>query len=461
MNIMSEGSYEEYQEGIKEDVKSCLEETPVQPILLIGSGLSQRYFSGPSWDRLLSELVEQCPLVPRQYAYYKQKHESPIDIGTELAEYYREWAWGDGSKHFPEELFDPDQPPDVYLKYRVSVLFEELVEQQLQRGVSDGLQKEINAMQKVHPHAIITTNYDRFLENLFPEYEPIIGQKILTANYQHIGEIFKIHGCASDPNSLVLTRKDYDSFFAKKKYLSAKLLTFFAEHPLLILGYSASDPNIQAILSDIDEILSPKGELIPNIYLVQWYTNPEGSLPLQSECLIPIGDERSVRIKTIIANDFTWIYEAFASNEALPAVNPQVLRALMARTYSLVRHDIPKRTVEIDYATLENVTASEESLAKLYGITTLNSPSDVNARYPYSLTHVAEKLGYGSWHYAHQLIQRVRSETGINIKESDNNYHIAIKSGKVGYTHKYSEAAVALLEAVRDGQEYTLDMDTG
>ncbi|WP_202020915.1 SIR2 family protein [Pseudomonas sp. ADAK18] len=79
---------------------------------------------------------------------------------------------------------------------------------------------------------MITTNYDQLLEECFPEYETIVGQKILYADHSSIGEIFKIHGCASHPESIVLTRADYDEFVKRKKYLSAKLLAFFAEHPL-------------------------------------------------------------------------------------------------------------------------------------------------------------------------------------------------------------------------------------
>ncbi len=47
------------------------------------------------------------------------------------------------------------------------------------------------------------------------------------------------------PLSLVLTQGDYEAFETDKKYLSAKLLTYFAEHPLLFIGYGANDPNIR------------------------------------------------------------------------------------------------------------------------------------------------------------------------------------------------------------------------
>ena len=43
-----------------------------QPIPFVGSGLSKRYFNGPSWDELLAYLAKSCPLIDKDYAYYKQ-----------------------------------------------------------------------------------------------------------------------------------------------------------------------------------------------------------------------------------------------------------------------------------------------------------------------------------------------------------------------------------------------------
>jgi len=99
-------------------------------------------------------------------------------------------------------------------------------------------------LQLIRPHALITTNYDQFLEVGFPEYQPVIGQSIIQGTQTLTGEIFKVHGCVSDYPSLVFTHEDYEEFARKKKYLSAKLLTYFSEHPLLFVGYSVSDHNI-------------------------------------------------------------------------------------------------------------------------------------------------------------------------------------------------------------------------
>ena len=448
--------FEIYRAQTTEDVRTCLTGMAVQPILFVGSGLSQRYFHGPSWEALLSEMKNMCPLLDNDFGYYKQKHLELIDIGTVFSDAFREWAWTSGRRRFPSKHFEASSPSSVYLKHMVCKHLKKLLPDKWKPA--ETLETEIDALRTIGPHAIITTNYDQLLEHVFVEYKPIVGQRILHANYSSIGEILKIHGCVTEPESLTLNREDYNEFKAKKKYLSAKLLTFFSEHPLVFLGYRASDPNVQAILADIDEILSPNGELIPNIYLVEWLPGAEATGDHPREALISVGSERGVRVKRICADSFEWVYDCFKSDSALEAVNPKLLRALMARTFQLVRHDIPKRKVEVDYTTLEHAVSQDGELAKLYGITTLANPSAVNARYPFSLTQVAKELGHPTWHKANQLIDRLAREKEVNLKASDNKYHVAIMAGSVMQTHKYSQAAVDLLRSVETDEPYNLDL---
>jgi hypothetical protein len=165
---------------------------------------------------------------------------------------------------------------------------------------------ELEALRKIRPHAIITTNYDQFLEIVFPDYSPIVGQQIIRGPIVSIGEIFKIHGCASQPGSLVFTKSDYDEFMRKKKYLSAKMLTYFSEHPLLFIGYSASDPNIRAILSDIDEAPPISGGIISNVFIAEWRRDiPKDEYPSR-EKLIAIEESRSIRVNAIETESFHW-----------------------------------------------------------------------------------------------------------------------------------------------------------
>ncbi len=308
------------------------------------------------------------------------------------------------------------------------------------------------------PHAIITTNYDSLIESIFPDFEPVIGQQILRANTFSIGELFKIHGSVTDSKSLVLTDSDYEEFSKKKKYLSAKLLAFFAEHPLLFIGYSASDPNIHEILSDIDEILTVENSLIPNIYILERDDNlAEADYP-QREKTIVIDEDRSIRVKSIATSDFSWVYNSFNNSGAIEQINPKLLRSLLARTYELVRHDIPRATIEVDFQTLEHAVGTEGGLAKLYGITTVDDPSKFNAQYPFSITVVGQELGYKGWHDVQQLLAKVEREKGVNIKESDNCYHIKIKFGEKSSTHKYSQSLIDLLSQVKDNEEYEVNI---
>jgi len=451
-------NYTEYKKNVIDDITACLESMGCQPIFFVGSGLSKRYFGGPSWEELLKIMSNQCPIIDKDFAYYKQSYDTLIKIGDVFSDIYKEWAWGSGKDEFPDDLFDATKPSNVYLKYKIAEYFESITPDSIESINDVTLKEEINLLRTVCPHAIITTNYDRFLEKVFYEYEPIVGQKILHTSHTSLGEIFKIHGCASEPESLVLTENDYEEFTAKKKYLSAKLLTYFAEHPLLFIGYSAEDPNIRSILSDIDEIISSNNELIPNIYILEWKSHISDSEYPQREKIILIDNNRSVRIKSISSSSFNWIFEAFGINDVMDRVNPKLLRGLLARTYELVRHDIPKKSVEVDYQTLEHAVNTDDGLAKIYGITTLNDPRAFNATYPYNLTQVAEKLGYNSWHYANQLIERIYEGTSIDIKESDNKYHTSVKSGARSQVHKYSESFIDLLIKVRDHEDYTVNI---
>jgi hypothetical protein len=255
-----------------------------------------------------------------------------------------------------------------------------------------------------------------------------------------------------------LTASDYSGWNDRKKYLSAKLLTYFLEHPVLIVGYSAQDPNVLAVLRDIDEILASSGDIVSNIYYVIYDdTIGEESNP-GKEVLLDLGNGSSMRVKAIYTNDLSWVYRSFAASEGIENVNPKILRALISRTYDLVRHDIPKATLEVNYETLEQAVNDENALPKLLGITSVSDPEQFNAAYPYTLTAVSKKLGFMGWHSAHKLVSELTDKMGVNIKESDNQYHIAVKSGESSMVHKYSDAFVSLLQKVRDGEDYEIKL---
>ncbi|CUI33258.1 SIR2 family protein [Pseudomonas sp. S 311-6] len=454
--------YEQYQLDITADVEKVLADAECQPILFVGSGFSKRYAAGPNWEELLATLAAQCPLIDKDFAYYKQTYSGDLKrIGSIFTDAYREWAWGKGKSHFPADYFAASAPADIFIKHSIAGILENLGPN---AGGSYGdakLDSEIEALKNISAHAIITTNYDQVIEPLFPEYDVIVGQQIMRKGYLAIGEIFKIHGCRTSPSSLVFNEADYQRFEEDHKYLSAKLLTYFIEHPLIFIGYRADDPNIKAILYDVHRMVrSATTDLIPNIYILQWDESiTEASYPAR-EHVISVAPDINIRIKSISAASFDWVFQAFGQAGDLEKINTKLLRALMARSVELIRSDIPKKNIEINFEQLEHAVESGESFARLFGVTSLSDPSKVNLDYKYAATGVGQKLGYDTWHEVRKIINHIKEETGFDITSTDNKYHIAIKLGHKSpqLTHRYTDAAVDLFRKVINGEEYEIDM---
>jgi len=450
------GRYQRYVDEIREDISETVKAFGCQPILFIGSGLAKRYCNAPNWEELLGHLAGECSLIDKGLGFYKQQlHNSMPDIGEAFAAKYQEWAWGTGHNEFPEDMFGDNIESASYIKRKIADFLGGLLPPSEDAFAAGTYKAEIEALRAIKPHAIITTNYDQMLELLFPDLQPIIGQQILKGQQVSIGEIFKIHGCVSDYSGLVFTASDYAAFAKKKKFLSAKLLTFFNEHPLLFVGYSATDPNIRAILSDIDEALPEKGGIIPNVYILEWNDSLKSDSNPPREKVIATEEDRSVRVKLIEAADFEWVFEAFSANPILNNINPKVLRALVARSYELVRHDIPMTKVDADFKMLTESVADSSSFANLFGIANISDYSAASAHFKYSATQLGEALGGTSWHPAIKLIKQLRDDSGFNMKASDNVYHRTELVNKT-YFNKYSDEALSLLEKVRDGETYEI-----
>ncbi|HCA18335.1 MAG TPA: SIR2 family protein [Alcaligenes faecalis] len=448
--------YAQYKAEIETDISATLQRLQCQPILFIGSGFSLRYANGPTWEELLTLLAKDCPKIEKDFAYFKQKYGGDLTkVGSHFSEDYFEWAWSkDGKKQFPDSLFSASVPRNAYIKYKAASLLESLRIDEKDSFLSS----ELQSLRKLGPHAVITTNYDSLLESIFPQYEVVVGQSVFRHSSLVAGEIFKIHGSIAQPESIVLTSDDYESFNADKKYLSAKLLTYFAEHPLLFIGYSATDQNIKNILYDMSRMFSHTSGLIPNMYLLQWDNSiTKHSMPAK-EHVLDVGEGISVRIKSISADNFEWIYDAFGAGGTMERVDLKALRSLAHRMHNLIRTDIPTKNIQVNYEALENAISNGEEFGKLFGVTNLGDPSAANANHPYTASQLAERIGVSHWYYANQIIDGIKTETGFDMKGFDNIYHVDIKTGQAANsrTRKYSDAAVSLLRKIHQGLPYEI-----
>ena len=441
-----------YKAKADASIRDLLLEFECQPILFVGSGISRRYFGLPTWHELLKKLFELLPRSDYSYEYYMQKYNNdPVLIGSYLSTLVFEWAWSTGKKEFPDSFFMNQSSKDIFIKYIACKLIKEITPEL--GKIDDHFQKEIESLSDIKPHAIITTNYDFFLEKIFDGYEAITGQKILRYNTNSFGEIFHIHGDVSDTISIVLTDKDYEDWDLKKKYISAKLLTYFAEHPVFIFGYGLNDPNVKSILRDIGELVSSESGLITNVYQIIWHEGELEAYPKDQAVFVVEGKE--YRINAIHTNELKWIFDALKSRSGLTSINPKLVRALAARTMKLIRHDIPSGNVAVNYDTLERVANDQDHLATLLGITIVDNP---NKSQPYTLTQVAQKLQLRNWHRVNKLINRIKEDKGTDLRSSDNRYHCKIRTGTKSSSaaHKWSNEAIDLFNLVKSNAPYEL-----
>lgn len=443
----------EYRAKIDALVRNTLDEMQCQPILFVGSGLSRRYSNLPSWVGLLANIATEVGMNEAEFSYLVQKHGgSMIAAGTELSDRVFEWAWKDGKENFPENLYHQTSRKNLFIKH--------LAAQIILRDASDpfseesSFKDEVKKLSQIKPHAIITTNYDHTLTSIFPDYEEVVGQQIIKSNLDYFGEIFKIHGSVSDPASIIMDEEDYQGYNRKRKYLSAKVLTYLSEHPVFIFGYGVNDPNVVEIIDDVGEVLGSDDQLIPNLFHVSWIEKPDYEGGIAEERLIA-GGQGKYRVRSIEADEFSWIFQALSQERELSGLNTKLLRALLSRTYNLIRTDIPRKKFEVNYEMLEHVVSDQEKLPSLIGI---SKAENSNMTHPYVLSQVGQKLGYAGWHGAEKLLKKVVSETGVDLKKSDNRFHVKIKTGVKSGARKWSDAAVDVLKKVRDGEDYELDM---
>lgn len=450
-----QNNFESYRESVREDLRACIDAKNCRPILFVGSGFAQRYFGLPDWHGLLKHLCDSCPIIEKEINFYLQRYDHDLlGIAEEFAQQYMDWGWSEeGRSHFPDDCRAQDANLQGFVKSFVAKYLLRLMDPFIRGDRLAMAYEELALLQAVRPFAIITTNYDTGAELVFPDYGVIVGEQILRADTNNLGDILKIHGCVSTPQSIVLTRSDYQDYTKKRKYLSAKLLTYFAEHPMIFIGYSVKDPNIQEILADIDEVLACNGEQVPNIYVIS-YKNPTTS----SIADVPINtsDHHHVRVKEICSRDFGWIYEALGHQAALN-LDIKTLRLLQSQLHRLIRADAPTGRIEVNYQTLKSVVGSEQGLSNVLGICAVGESAQINATHPFLLTEVGRELGYKYWHQAKRLLNNIKEYQGHDICASDNVYHVRISSGK-GKVDKYSRELIDLLKAVRDGKEYEVKL---
>ena len=466
--------YEDYLNSSMEKLRITLDDSGTRPILFIGSGLSRRYFNGPSWVELLKSIIELNPNITKPIGYYTQKTGNDFpQIASTIVNEYQDYAWEvQGNGPFPEYLYSTEYSDSIYLKYQIKLLLEKLLDSS--DLDSEDYRKELEILKELNPHAIVTTNYDQLLETIFPNFKVVIGQQVIkNRKALNIGHILKIHGCVSQPEEIIISKEDYDKFKDNRKYISAKLLTYFMEHPIIFIGYSISDENIKKILSDISAIVSENDDsLVNNIWFVEWQNEkiPNELVP-PTDKVIPLGGNKNIRVNYLLVNNFEELYTNLKQGDKSDI---GFLSDLQENIYNIVK----SKTItdlEVDMVRM-NELRNEESLAQYLGFKSLLSETDGSrdislvgfgrildpeqalARFPWRITDIANKLGYSYWHEVNVAVKEVTEQTGFDIKSSNNIYHIDI--GINGSQHRYSAEFLDLIIKVLNEEDYEVIIDS-
>ncbi|GEK31727.1 hypothetical protein KZO01_20360 [Kurthia zopfii] len=312
------------------------------PFLFIGSGFSKRYLDTESWEGLIRRF---CELVPQGFGYYRSTSNSKWDIAAQMiAEDFHQIWWSDdrysdSRKKFEEYATKKNSP----LKIEISNY---LKSKSYEYGIDKQNDIEINYLKEAVIDGIITTNWDTLLEQIFYEEEMTvyIGQKkLLFSNNLGVNEIYKIHGCSTEPDSLVLTNDDYEEFTSRNAYLASKLLTIFVEHPIIFIGYSISDTNIIQILESITACLDSTNinDLKDRLIFVD---RAGGASESFQESTITING-LTIPITRVVTDKYEKVYRPLTTIKR--KFSTKKLRQMKSEMYELIKHNDPKGKMKV------------------------------------------------------------------------------------------------------------------
>ena len=341
---------------IKNTIIEKIKKSTAPPFLFIGSGFSQRYIGTPNWNELLkyfSSLAAEGEFSYDMYYDRAKRTETPNGIEPKITEFI-ENDFND--KWYTDDIFSENRKKNrEFIEDRCSPLKIEIADffkNSSKSNIADGKEKEVELFKKVGDRSlggIITTNYDTLIERIFEgyKYNVVVGQdELIFSSLTGISEIYKIHGCCTKPNSIVINDKDYEIFNKRNVYLTAKLLTIFLEHPIIFIGYSISDANIKEILSSIANCLpSEKFDILNDRFIFIEWNNTDKKDDITTYEFSNLNSSKSIKMTKVFINDFSILYEALLENRV--SYNPRLIRKMKEDVYNLVISTEPSETIKV------------------------------------------------------------------------------------------------------------------
>lgn len=350
------------------NIQDLVEKFNTTPFLFVGSGMTRRYYNLPDWKGLLDHFAREIKNDDFTYSAYENralKMETPVGLLPKVAELIQ--------TDYDEKWFNDttirtvDEDSMERIKNGLSP-FKAEIASYIKRNcrMVEKYKIEIEMLSKLSEKniaGVITTNYDTFIEDNFVGYTKFVGQKqLIFSAIQGIAEIFKIHGSVEQPESLIINERDYLDFDKKSSYLAAKLMTIFMEYPIIFMGYSISDANIQKIIKSIIECLDTEQiKLLEDRFIFVEYQ--PGKVGIEVSPYIIMVDDKPLSMKRIVVEDFKLIYKALEGKKSKLPV--RILRKFKQELYNFTVTNMP--TANIRVASIEDDRVQDEELVMAIG----------------------------------------------------------------------------------------------
>ena len=297
------------------NIKEFFAQYKTHPVLFVGTGLSLRYYKNSyTWDGLLKYVVEQYSGNDEHYLDLKStcQKNGVFDypkLGGLVEKEFNEHASQDRNGKFKSvnDVFYAEMQKGNNIS-RFKIYLADLLSK---IEYKEDESKELSEFKKARKNvgSVITTNYDKLIEDIF-EFNPLIGNDILLSN--PYGSVYKIHGSITHPADIIITDDDYGKFKSKYELIRAQLLSLFIHNPIIFLGYAIGDSNIKDILKTIFSYVEPNTELAQKIrsnFLLVEYDKGNKNLDI-AEHDIDIEDiPGTIRINKLKTDNFIDIYK--------------------------------------------------------------------------------------------------------------------------------------------------------
>lgn len=231
------------------------------PILFIGAGITRRYCNTAGWNELLEYIALKIGIDRFQLNGMRRKIESEhpdCDVNPALATELRRIMIDQISSGRLGRLDFPELSDEEWIQMETLDPFKVLVcnrVSNIELTDDPDLATEMEMLRGLSRKipAVITTNYDEFLEKMiFTEYSVLVfPDDYYFSDSDGYGDILKIHGTVERPDTVVITSEDYDNLRSNSKIVMSRITSMMCNNPIIFLGYSMSDGEINGIVTDI------------------------------------------------------------------------------------------------------------------------------------------------------------------------------------------------------------------